>query len=417
MQQVLQIARSIAGETGHALLANLTSALSKYLNTAFVAITYGEGTPPTHARATYALRHQEVADDVRYELDGTPCARVYRGEALTIPCGIAKLYPREAAFEGYIGIPLRDRHGEVGGHLAVFSDDPIEQSEVAAAVTTIFAIRAEAEMRRIAEERERQNMISDLSALNARLLRGYAKLKEENAQKTSLMGLIAHDLRSPLSAVLSQAELGRARIGRDANDLTKLDSGFRKIADNACRMADLIEATLERVRAEGEALMICAESYDLSGLARIAVEANREAADGKGIALSLTCSGQCVADVDDALIVSAIDNLVSNAIKYTFPGGNILVALSTSEGKARVSVTDTGQGMTSDDLQRAFGRFQRLSARPTGGEHSTGLGLANVREIALAHGGEVLVESGGRGKGSRFTIVVPEALHRKGVTR
>ena len=169
MQQVLLIARSIASETGHALLLRLVEALSVHMNAVFVGVTYGEGRPPTHARALYALRKQQAAHGIRYELDGTPCARVYAGEVLTLPCGIAKLYPREAEFEGYIGIPLRDDAGAVAGHLAVFSDDAIEQSEVATAISTIFALRAEAELRRLAVEADRKRLISDLSRLNTRL--------------------------------------------------------------------------------------------------------------------------------------------------------------------------------------------------------------------------------------------------------
>ena len=141
-EQVLLIARSIAGETGHALLARLVEALSEHLDAAFVAVTYGEGTPPTHARALYALQDHKVARGIRYELQGTPCARVYAGEVVIIPCGIADLYPREARFEGYIGIPLRDTTGEVTGHLAVFSNQEIKESEIATAISTIFATAA-----------------------------------------------------------------------------------------------------------------------------------------------------------------------------------------------------------------------------------------------------------------------------------
>ncbi|WP_428516755.1 sensor histidine kinase [Roseovarius sp.] len=113
------------------------------------------------------------------------------------------------------------------------------------------------------------------------------------------------------------------------------------------------------------------------------------------------------AEVDDALIVSAIDNLISNALKYTPSGGQVRVTVSTADDTARISVTDTGQGLTDSDLERAFGRFQRLSATPTGGEPSIGLGLANVREIAQAHCGSVHAESEGRDRGSCFSLVIP----------
>ncbi|MEQ9261221.1 MAG: HAMP domain-containing sensor histidine kinase [Roseovarius sp.] len=408
-EQILAIARSIAGETGHAMLASLVDALNNHLNTAFVAVTYGEGAPPTHARAIYAMKGGAVAEHVRYALEGTPCARVFEGETLTVPCDIAALYPREAGFEGYIGIPLRNEAGRVAGHLAIFSDTPIARSEVATAIATIFAQRAEAELRRLQVEAERQRLIADLTTLNRRLQGGYAAMRRENAQKTALMGLIAHDLRRPLSAAVSQAELSLSRLRAPKPDAAKVEQALTKVLANADRMAQLIDATLERVRDAGAALKTDPHPCDLAGLVRVALEANAEEAARKRITLDFAPPAPVIAEVDDVLIVSAIDNLLSNAVKYTHPGGCVTVALAREGASARLSVTDTGQGLTAEDLARVFGRFQTLSARPTDGERSIGLGLANVRDIALAHGGEAHAESAGRGKGSRFSLLLPRA--------
>jgi len=103
IQRFLKIAKSVASETGQAVLFRLVASLSDYLDAAFVAVTYGEGNPVNHARALYALKNQEAVHDVRYALEGTPCERVNAGEVLTVPCEIAELYPRETGYEGYIG--------------------------------------------------------------------------------------------------------------------------------------------------------------------------------------------------------------------------------------------------------------------------------------------------------------------------
>lgn len=362
---------------------------------------------PTHARALYALRNRAFVDEVRYSLSGTPCARVYAGEVLTVPCGIADLFPKEAGFEGYIGIPLHDTDGAVVGHLAVFSDDAIQQSEVATAISTIFAHRAEAELRRIAFEEERKSLIADLSRLNAKLQRGYTELRQENEQTSELMGLIAHDLRSPLAALISQAELGLMRASAPSAEKSRIEACFQKVIDNADRIAQLIEATLERAREKGEALHVTPVTCDLCRLARVAVEANRDAATRKCISLNLVQAREVLVEVDETLITSAIDNLISNAVKYTHPKGSVEIAVEVIGGNAVVTVGDTGQGLTSDDLARVFGRFQTLSAKPTGSERSTGLGLANARAVALAHGGELSAESEGQGKGSSFRLTLP----------
>jgi signal transduction histidine kinase len=103
----------------------------------------------------------------------------------------------------------------------------------------------------------------------------------------------------------------------------------------------------------------------------------------------------------------AVDNLISNAIKYSPIGGAIKVSVANDKGVAVISVTDEGAGLSPEDLTRLFGRFQRLSAKPTAGEASTGLGLSIVKRIIDMHGGEVVAESPGPGQGSTFSIRLP----------
>jgi len=108
-------------------------------------------------------------------------------------------------------------------------------------------------------------------------------------------------------------------------------------------------------------------------------------------------------------IREAIDNLVSNAIKYSPVGGRIAVVVTEDEDNAMIRVSDEGAGLSPEDLGRLFGRFQRLSAKPTAGESSTGLGLSIVKRIIDMHGGEVTAESPGPGQGSIFTVTLPTA--------
>src|SRR6185437_11443901 len=103
----------------------------------------------------------------------------------------------------------------------------------------------------------------------------------------------------------------------------------------------------------------------------------------------------------------AIDNLISNAIKYSPIGGKIVVLVTHEQDNTVIRVADEGAGLSPEDLGRLFGRFQRLSAKPTAGESSTGLGLSIVKRIIDMHGGQVTAESGGPGEGSTFTVVLP----------
>jgi signal transduction histidine kinase len=103
----------------------------------------------------------------------------------------------------------------------------------------------------------------------------------------------------------------------------------------------------------------------------------------------------------------AVDNLVSNAIKYSPAGGNIELSMTADKEGAVIVVRDEGAGLSQEDMSRLFGRFQRLSAKPTGGESSTGLGLSIVRRIIELHGGSIDADSQGPGRGAAFTIRLP----------
>lgn len=402
------MAESVAGEIGHDFLSKLVTALTRHLDATFAAITYGIGDPPHKAHAMLALENGAAIDEFTYKLEGTPCRRVYEGETLVIPGGLAALYPREKGYESYIGVPLRGISGKVSGHLTVLGKHAISTDpDAALSIMRIFGQRVEAELRRMAYESEREALITELSELNARMQNGYQKTRQENDLKTRLMGIIAHDLRNPLAAIISQSELGQSLAAQNAPNVERLASLLSKIESNAERISNLINATLERVRTEQSTLPLARRPVALRALIGIATTANQPEAERKSIKMIVADTGALTVAVDDSLLISAIDNLVSNAIKYTAPGGSVTIGCESTEDVLTICVGDTGQGLSRSDLDRVFGRFQLLSAKPTGGESATGLGLYNVREIVEAHGGRVTAQSEGPGKGSRFCIHLP----------
>jgi signal transduction histidine kinase len=139
------------------------------------------------------------------------------------------------------------------------------------------------------------------------------------------------------------------------------------------------------------------------------VMANRSQAERKKQTLLLVSPPHQKWNCDPDRLREAIDNLVSNAIKYSPVGGRIELAMSVAADGACISVKDEGAGLTTDDMARVFGRFQRLSAKPTAGEGSTGLGLSIVKRIVELHDGKVSAESEGPGRGATFTIRLPAA--------
>jgi signal transduction histidine kinase len=161
-------------------------------------------------------------------------------------------------------------------------------------------------------------------------------------------------------------------------------------------MADAFDITIRR------------EAVDIAALVSEVADANQPLAVNKQQTITVSAPPNFVTMCDADRIREAIDNLVSNAIKYSPIGGKISVLVSHHEKKKTViRITDEGAGLSPEDLGRLFGRFQRLSAKPTAGESSTGLGLSIVKRIIDMHGGEVTADSAGPEHGSTFSIILP----------
>jgi signal transduction histidine kinase len=149
------------------------------------------------------------------------------------------------------------------------------------------------------------------------------------------------------------------------------------------------------------------ENVDIAAILADVVTANRALAERKRQAINLVSPPVRWATCDPDRLREAVDNLLSNAIKYSPSGGKIELSMSGDKEVTVILVKDEGAGLSEEDLGRLFGRFQRLSAKPTAGESSTGLGLSIVKRIVELHGGTVAAESEGPGRGATFMIRLP----------
>lgn len=226
------------------------------------------------------------------------------------------------------------------------------------------------------------------------------QLAEANQLKSEFLQIAAHDLRNPLSTILLTVSLIPPNPEGDIDPIEEIRSTVRE-------MNGIIEGLLDAAALENETFRLNRAPVDLVECLHSVVERNRPLAERKKQHLELTAPAACIAEVDAGRIKQATDNLVSNAIKFSPFGVPIVVILRCMERKVRIEVADQGPGLTSGDKERLFGRFQRLTARPTGGESSVGLGLANARKLVELHGGMIGAESEGQGLGSRFWIELP----------
>jgi signal transduction histidine kinase len=224
-----------------------------------------------------------------------------------------------------------------------------------------------------------------------------------NDEKTELMGIVAHDLKNPIGAMRSLADL----VQSGYVELEQAPEITGKIVNTADRMLDLVTNLLDLNRLEEGKMVFTAVTFDITPLASAIVEQYRAPAEAKRITLRYSSeAASSIISADEQATVQVLDNIISNAVKYSPHGKNVFVRLKSSTEAVRVEVQDEGEGISPDDMKKLFGKFARLSARPTGGEHSTGLGLSIVKKMVEAMNGRVWCESE-LGKGATFIVELP----------
>jgi signal transduction histidine kinase len=185
----------------------------------------------------------------------------------------------------------------------------------------------------------------------------------------------------------------REQLGHIRSSATQLTGMVNDLVADA--MMDALDITIRQ------------EPVDIAAMLAEVVTANKALADRKRQAIHLVTPPVRWTSCDPDRLREAVDNLLSNAIKYSPTGGSIELSMSGDNEFTVILVKDEGAGLSQEDLGRLFGRFQRLSAKPTAGESSTGLGLSIVKRIVELHGGTIAAESPGPGRGSTFMIRLP----------
>ena len=255
-----------------------------------------------------------------------------------------------------------------------------------------------------AEEQYRQLLVS----LEDKVKERTERLIKLNAEKNEFLGIVAHDLKNPLGSMRMLAEL----INNEAGNFSKeeIEEYSNDIVTEADRMFTLITNLLDVNKIE-RGFAVNTSRLDIAGITQSIAENYEDRAAQKKLNVKFEASvNPAYVMADEVAAMQVIDNLVSNAVKYS-PNGenkNIWVRVVPSDGVFRVEVQDEGPGLSDADKDKLFGHFARLSAQPTGGEHSTGLGLSIVKRMVEAMNGKIWCESE-KGKGATFIVELPAA--------
>ena len=237
-----------------------------------------------------------------------------------------------------------------------------------------------------------------------------ARTTAENAlrAKDEFLSTLSHEIRTPLSAVLGWV---RILLGRQEIDRALLERGLQVIERNATAQAKIIDDMLDMARIVAGKLRLEKQPVRLQTVVPTAIDGIMPAAIAKGVTVR-TALNPATPQVngDPDRLQQIVWNLISNAIKFTEAGGPIDVRLDVAGTCARISVTDTGQGISPEFLPSVFERFRQNDASSTRRHGGLGLGLALVRELVELHGGSVRAASAGVDKGSTFTIDLPTII-------
>jgi signal transduction histidine kinase len=231
-------------------------------------------------------------------------------------------------------------------------------------------------------------------------------LLELDRMKDEFVASVSHELRTPLTSISGYLEL---LVDDDNGGLTEDQRHYLSVVQrNSERLLHLVGDLLFVARLTGSTLELDRTEIDLTPLVLQSIEAARPVAEERSLELELVADDEATVDGDRARLGQVIDNLLSNALKFTPPGGRVTVTIERGNDSVHMAVADTGMGISEADQEHLFERFFRSSNAITQAIQGTGLGLSIVGALVEAHGGTIEIASE-IGKGTTFTVVLPAA--------
>jgi two-component system sensor histidine kinase/response regulator len=245
----------------------------------------------------------------------------------------------------------------------------------------------------------------ELRQKNEELMQANQKLIQLNKEKDEFLGIAAHDLKNPLSSIQSLA--GFIKNSFDNLTKEKIIQYAHIIEVSSQKMFDLIKNLLDVNAIESGKMNLSFHPLDIRFLVQYVMKNYLETAKAKEIELEYHSSEEkCLVFIDQSAMLQVLDNLISNAVKYSPPHKRIELRVVKTANTVQCQIQDEGPGLSEIDHSKLFGKFVRLTPRPTKNEHSTGLGLFIVKKLVENLRGRVWCETE-LGKGATFIVEFP----------
>jgi PAS domain S-box-containing protein len=327
----------------------------------------------------FHILHEETRERV-----GNPAERVLRNKRSASLSNHTALISRDGT-EWPIAdsaAPIVDREGTIVGVVLVFREISEER-------------RTEERNRKAAAERERL-LQSERAARS--------EAEKANRVKDDFVAMVSHELRTPLNAILGWTEL----LKRTPGDAVNVERGLDVIARNTRLQAQLIMDLLDVSRIVSGKIHLELDRVDLGPIVQASIEALEPTADEMGVTLTAQVDPDPTPILGDpSRLQQVVWNLVSNAVKFTPPGGTVAIGMRRAGDNALVTVTDSGMGIRPEIMPEIFERFRQGAGMTTRRHGGLGLGLSITKHLVELHGGSIRASSAGEDRGATFTVELP----------